>query len=88
MVVEDKKARKFYEEEAVRGGWSVRQLGRQISTSFYERTLLSKKKGTMLKKGMKAKPEDILIPEEEVKDPMVLEFLNLKFQKGRIFREI
>ena len=40
--------RAFYEAEALRGGWSVRQLDRQISTKFYERTLLSRNKGAML----------------------------------------
>ncbi len=71
-------ARAFYEAEALRGGWSVRQLDRQISTLFYERTLLSKNKAAMLKKGEEAIPEDIVSPEEEIKDPFVLEFLNLK----------
>ncbi len=71
-------ARAFYEAEALKGGWSVRQLDRQISTLFYERTLLSKNKAAMLKKGTEGKPEDAITPEEEIKDPFVLEFLNLK----------
>jgi len=78
LSIKDVQARKFYETEALRGGWSVRQLDRQISTQFYERTLLSKNKAVMLKKGRKPKAEDMLTPEEEVKDPTVLEFLNLK----------
>ena len=78
LSVEDKNARKFYEEEALRGGWSVRQLNRQIGSQFYTRTLLSKNKMAMLTKGAKAKPEDKITPEEAVKDPYVLEFLNLK----------
>ena len=36
--------RRFYESEALRGGWSVRQLGRQIGSQFYTRTLMSKDK--------------------------------------------
>jgi predicted nuclease of restriction endonuclease-like (RecB) superfamily len=71
-------ARAFYEAEALRGGWSVRQLERQISTQFYERTALSRNKAAMLKKGSKPLPEDAVIPEEEIKDPFVLEFLGLK----------
>lgn len=67
--------RKFYEAEALRGGWSVRQLERQITTKFYERALLSKNKAALLKTGI---PEDPLSPEEEIKDPFVLEFLGLK----------
>jgi hypothetical protein len=37
-------ARVFYETEAMRGGWSVRQLARQINSQFYERTALSRNK--------------------------------------------
>ena len=78
LSVKDKDARKFYEEEALRGGWSVRQLDRQIRSQFYTRTLLSKNKIAMLTKGAKAKLEDKVTPEEAIKDPYVLEFLNLK----------
>lgn len=72
------KARIFYETEALRGGWSVRQLERQINSQFYERTALSKNKAAMLKKGARAKPEDRISPEEEIKDHYILEFLGLK----------
>ena len=68
----------FYETEALRGGWSVRQLDRQISSQFYERTALSKNKAAMLTKGRKPKAEDLARPEEVAKDPFVLEFLGLK----------
>ncbi len=78
ISVDNEDTRRFYEAEALRGGWSVRQIDRQISTLFYERTLLSKNKAAMLKKGTEAKPEDAVTPEEEIKDPFVLEFLNLK----------
>jgi len=71
-------ARSFYEMEALRGGWSVRQLDRQINSLFYERTSLSKDKAAMLKKGSKAEPGDALTAEEAIRDPLVLEFLNLK----------
>jgi predicted nuclease of restriction endonuclease-like (RecB) superfamily len=78
MTVKDPTARAFYEAEALRGGWSVRQLDRQINTLFYERTLLSRNKAAMLTKGAKPRPEDLVAPEEEIKDPLVLEFLGLK----------
>ena len=71
-------ARGFYEAEALRGEWSVRQLRRQIGSQFYERTALSKDKAGMLIRGRKARPEDAITPEEELKDPFVLEFLELK----------
>lgn len=43
--------RNFYEAEALRGGWSARQLKRQMSSKFYESTLLSRNKAKMLTKG-------------------------------------
>ena len=78
LSVKNIKAREFYETEALRGGWSIRQLNRQINSQFYERTALSKNKAAMLTKGQKAQPEDRVLPEEEIKDPFVLEFLDLK----------
>lgn len=78
LSVENENARTFYQAEALRGGWSVRQLDRQINSQFYERTALSKNKASMLKKGQKRLPEDIVTPEEAIKDPYVLEFLERK----------
>ena len=78
MPVSSEEARKFYEVEAVRCGWSVRQLDRQISSQFYERTALSRNKTAMLEKSSKADPGDVVTPEEEIKDPFILEFLGLK----------
>ena len=78
LSVKNINAREFYETEALRGGWSIRQLDRQINSQFYERTVLSKNKAAMLTKGQKAQSEDRVLPEEEIKDPFVLEFLDLK----------
>ena len=78
LSVKNINAREFYETEALRGGWSIRQLDRQINSQFYERTALSKNKAAMLTKGQKAQSEDRVLPEEEIKDPFVLEFLDLK----------
>jgi len=78
MSVEKPHARAFYESEAIRGGWSVRQLDRQISTQFFERTSSSKQQAAMLMRGQKPKPEDVILPDDEIRDPYLLEFLNLK----------
>jgi predicted nuclease of restriction endonuclease-like (RecB) superfamily len=78
LSVDNPEARAFYEREALHGGWSARQLDRQISTLFYERTALSRNKAAMLRKGQSARPVDQVTPEEEIKDPLVLEFLGLK----------
>ncbi len=71
-------ARRFYETEALRGGWSVRQLDRQIGSQFYERTALSRNKSAMLRKGSLASAEDSISADEQVRDPLILEFLGLK----------
>lgn len=78
MSVERPHARVFYESEAIRGGWSVRQLDRQVGTQFFERTSASSRQGAMLARGQKAKPEDAVSARDEVRDPYVLEFLELK----------
>ncbi len=80
MSVPDDFARWFYEDEAIRGAWSVRQLDRQIGSQFFERTALSRNKEAMLRKGQQPKPEDAVTLEETIRDPYLLEFLNLKDQ--------
>jgi predicted nuclease of restriction endonuclease-like (RecB) superfamily len=78
LSVNNRQARDFYEAEALRGGWSVRQLDRQIATQFFERTQLSRNKAALLRQAQPADPVESLTPEEEIKDPFVLEFLGLK----------
>jgi predicted nuclease of restriction endonuclease-like (RecB) superfamily len=78
LSVRTLEARRFYEAEALRGGWTLRQLDRQIGTQFYERTALSRNKAAMLRRGAVQHPRDAVTPEEEIKDPYVLEFLGLK----------
>lgn len=78
LSLKDENACRFYEEEALRGGWSIRQLNRQINSQFYERTLLSRNKVAMLRKSSEPTDDDLVTPEEEIKDPLVLEFLDLK----------
>ena len=78
LSVNNRKARSFCETEALRGGWSVRQLDRQIATQFFERTQLSRNKGAILRRGHTSDPAVQLTPEQEIKDPLVLEFLGLK----------
>ena len=68
----------FYHTEALRGGWSVRQLQRQMDSQFYERTALSRNKAAMLAKGEKPQPGDAVSADEEIRHPLVLEFLGLR----------
>lgn len=78
MSVEKPHARVFYESEAIHGGWSVRQLDRQISTQFFERTAHSRQPAAMRARGQRRRPEDAVSVEDMVRDPYLLEFLNLK----------
>lgn len=78
LSVKNPQVRAFYETETLRCGWSVRQLDRQVNSQFYERIALSHNKAAMLEKGEMAEPGDAITPEQAIKDPFVLEFLNLK----------
>ncbi len=78
LAVRNPEARRFYETEALRGGWTTKQLNRQIGSQFYERTALSKNKVTMLQRASVGTASDSITPEEQIKDPFLLEFLALK----------
>lgn len=76
MKIKDEDRRKFYLSECAENNWSVRQLERQINSFYFERLLSSQNKGlvrneiTTLEEGISAK--------NIIKDPYVLEFLDLK----------
>ena len=76
LKVESDAAREFYETETVAGNWSTRELERQINSFFFERMGASQDKRKMLEAGRAS--EDKYQPQDFVKDPFVLEFLNLK----------
>lgn len=76
MRIQDEKARSFYAEECAKSAWSVRQLERQIHTMYYQRILASRDKGSVAAQIQKTEPK----PEYEkiVKDPYVMEFLQIQ----------
>tara|TARA_B100001063_G_scaffold210714_1_gene208569 strand:+ start:9775 stop:10812 length:1038 start_codon:yes stop_codon:yes gene_type:complete len=83
--IENENARNYYMNESVASTWSVRALERQIGTHYYERLLASKEKQDVIDEA-KEKTKDILLtPKDIIKDPYVLEFLDLKDNKS--FRE-
>ena len=76
ISVENSEARMWYMNEAADSVWSTRQLDRQISTLYYDRLLASQNKQVVIQEAeekLKA-----VAPEDFIKDPYVLEFLNLK----------
>jgi len=75
LGVSDDFARGFYEKQAVNDNWSVRELKRQISSSLFERLALSQDKSGVLK--LSEKGLIVSDPKDIVKDPYVLEFLQI-----------
>ena len=75
MRIDDTERREFYTEECIKSGWSVRQLDRQINSFFYERLLSSQNKESVSGEIEQLEPK----PEYEkiIRDPYVLEFLDL-----------
>ena len=76
MRISDKTARDFYTEECAKSAWSVRQLERQIHTMYYQRLLASRDKESVAAEIQTTEPK----PEYEkaIKDPYVMEFLQIK----------
>ena len=76
LRVENENARNWYIEEAIKEHWSSRQLDRQISTMYYERLLSSQDRKSVITEANDKL--SLVIPEDFIKDPYVLEFLDLK----------
>lgn len=76
LRVENEKAREFYINETIENGWSTRALDRQINSLYYERLLSSNERKAVVAE-MQEKTKG-LQPDEVLKDPYVLEFLQLK----------
>jgi len=78
LKVEKETAREYYLKEAIEGNWSTRTLERQINSLYYERTLMSGKEHRPAVKEEAESKKEIMLPEHIIKDPYVLEFLELK----------
>ena len=76
--INDNTRREFYGRECVESNWSVRQLERQINSFFYERLLATQKCGQESVRSEVRKLEPNTIPDYVLKDPYILEFLDLK----------
>jgi predicted nuclease of restriction endonuclease-like (RecB) superfamily len=76
MKIEKENERNFYEIEAISQNWSVRELERQYHSSLYERLALSRDKEGV--KELAKKGQIVEKTLDIIKDPFVLEFLDLK----------
>lgn len=76
VSVEKAEARAFYEIEAARESWSVRELERQIAALLFERLAMNRDPQQVL--ALARQGQQIAVPSDVLKDPFVLEFLDLK----------
>ncbi len=76
IQIADSDKREYYELEAANNGWTARQLERQINSQLYERLLLSNDKESVLAVARKERMPEL--PQEIIKEPMILEFLGLE----------
>ena len=75
MPVFRPEARRFYEIEAIKNRWAVRELNRQINSLLFDRLAKSKDKAGLMK--LVHQGQEISNPEDAMKDPVILEFLNI-----------
>lgn len=79
MRVENEEVRAFYLKESIESAWSVRQLERQINSFYYQRLLASQHKDVVKREAEQNNTP--ISPSEILKDPYILEFLDLKENK-------
>lgn len=75
LRIEDEDERKFYEIEAYKNNWSVRELQRQFDSALYTRLVLSRNKEKV--KELSEKGQVFEGPKDAIKDPYILEFIGL-----------
>lgn len=73
--IDDENERKFYEIEAYKNNWSVRELQRQFDSALYTRLVLSRDKEKV--KELSEKGLVLEKPKDAIKDPYILEFIGL-----------
>lgn len=88
MRIDNLERRDFYIKESAECNWSVRQLERQIDSFYYERLLATQQSGKENVKNEIQKAEPRTDPDYVLKDPYILEFLNLKENKDYLEGEL
>jgi predicted nuclease of restriction endonuclease-like (RecB) superfamily len=80
LRLENPKARAWYLQETLEQNWSTRALERQIDVLYYERLLASQEK-TPVEQEAKLRTSELSVrPEDYLRDPYILDFLNLPYQ--------
>jgi len=78
LKVDREDARAFYMQESIDGNWSTRTLERQVNSLYFERMVMTKQEGQALVKAEAESKKEEMKASDIIKDPYVLEFLNLK----------
>ncbi len=86
LGVSDDLARSFYEKQCVNESWTIRELSRQINSMLFERVALSKNKKEVLK--LSTQGQVVHSERDIVKDPYVLEFLNIPLDRTYSEKEL
>ncbi|MEQ8189574.1 MAG: PDDEXK nuclease domain-containing protein [Candidatus Eremiobacterota bacterium] len=76
MRIEDPGERQFYEIECINNNWNIRELQRQFDSALYQRLAISLDKEKV--KQLALHGQLINKPEDAIKDPYILEFLDLQ----------
>ena len=76
LRVDRTEARSFYEIEAARESWSVRELERQVAALLFDRLARNKSPEQVLE--LARKGQQVSVPSDVLKDPFVLEFADLR----------
>jgi len=86
LKVERPEVRQFYMEECIAANWSTRQLDRQICSFYYERLLSSQNKEVVRNEITTLEPGPT--PLDIIKDPFVLEFLDMRENSDYLEKEL
>jgi predicted nuclease of restriction endonuclease-like (RecB) superfamily len=78
MRVEREDARQFYMQESIEGNWNTRTLERQINSLYYKRMVMTMEDGRPLVKAEAESKKEIIQAKDIIKEPYLLEFLDLK----------
>lgn len=88
MRVKDDKARQYYMNEAADQNWSSRALERQINSLYYQRLLSSRDKKPLKAEARARTRELVASPKDLIKDPYVLEFLDIKERPRHLEKDV
>ena len=86
LRIENSTAREFYLKETIQNRWSTRELDRQINSMLYERLVVSPSNEYV--SSLVKNNHVMMEPQDIIKDPYILEFLNLKENKNFLEKDL